>query len=325
MMALGTRRKNVAEASGEVPATAPEATAPAVADAATAVPAAPVPPAPLKLGAVLPQLPATLAPPAPPADPGVPAVAHSPEDEVAELRSAVGDLQALVASLVERAAPAGGDTHDASGTASRIIVAANEAAELAIASARAEADEMLTTAKAKSFEIIGVARELADNELEAERRRVASASEQWSLQRSQITERLVALESSLAAYRADLAAASETIQAAIGVLGAATDTDTDTEAAPADSTDAGHDVVVTDAESIDGDPAITATIEDAGSDPVLPEAPETVSPLAKTVVSLPQRGDGSKRSNLFGGSAPQMAVGDGAPVDPVLRSSNFGR
>ncbi|HOT79346.1 MAG TPA: hypothetical protein PKY13_05135 [Microthrixaceae bacterium] len=161
------------------------------------------------------------------------AAPSSAEADVAELRAAVGDLQALVATLLERpaaaapvatpaAAPVVGASRssiEASDTAARIIVAANEAAEAAVMTARAEADQIIAAAKVKSFEIVGVARDLADSELTAERNRVATATEVWNGSRASLAAQLASLDASLSAYRTELAATAGAVADAIAQLG----------------------------------------------------------------------------------------------------------
>ena len=72
--------------------------------------------------------------------------------------------------------------------------------------ARAEADQIIAAAKVKSFEIVGVARDLADSELTAERNRVATATEVWNGSRASLAAQLASLDASLSAYRTELAA-----------------------------------------------------------------------------------------------------------------------
>lgn len=229
-MAIGSRRKQAAAwdwsmgPSLPAPPVAAQRT-PAVTPAATPVapPFVPAAASPAVAAPVVASGPA----------PMVAAVPSSAEADVAELRAAVGDLQALVASLLERpaetasvatpaAAPVVGaspSSIEASDTAARIIVAANEAAEAAVMTARAEADQIIAAAKVKSFEIVGVARDLADSELTAERNRVAAATEAWNGSRETLAARLESLDASLSAYRNELAATAGAVADAIAKLG----------------------------------------------------------------------------------------------------------
>lgn len=282
-MALGTRRKHPAPAplGADLPAVDPTVTtAVAAAVAPTAPVAAPVAATAAVSAGTPPAVPADLMPPTAeiaPDDVAVEDDLASP-DEVAELRTAVTDLQSMVASLVARTdQPAATDDSDA---ASRIIVAANHAAELTLDAARAEADEVLATAKAKSFEIIEVARDLAEQELAAERERVASGAAAWDVTRSEVTDRLRSLEVSLAAYRSDLDAAVAAVAAAVLSL---------------------------------------STVEVAPAEVAVEAAPE-----GEPAVALPTPGDGSKRSNLFGGDAStRRAETDGStPVNGAAEPVN---
>lgn len=144
--------------------------------------------------------------------------------EVADLRTAIGDLEALVAVLsqrheseptVDRAAA--GDVAEAI-EASRIITAANRIADVTVAESQAEADELLVAAQVKGFEVIGVARGLAEAELVAERNRVAAATESWNTHRSEIGRHLASLAVSLDHFRTELAAAGAAIEAALDGL-----------------------------------------------------------------------------------------------------------
>ena len=85
--------------------------------------------------------------------------------------------------------------------------------------ARAEADQIIAAAKVKSFEIVGVARDLADSELTAERNRVATATEVWNGSRASLAAQLASLDASLSAYRTELAATAGAVADAIAQLG----------------------------------------------------------------------------------------------------------
>lgn len=228
-MARSSRWKDAsASAQGSVP---PPGTpvAPAQPQAPAPSMQMPAPPAPAPYGAPQPPAqpyPAPTAPFAPQvgaaANPGAPSASSNPvEGEVAELKSTLADLAATVASLVERtqagpasAAPAAGGTNDTD-QVSRIIVMANRTAETTIEDARAEAATIVAGAKTQSFEIIRMARELANQELAAERDRVARSTEAWIAKRAEVTEQLRALETTFHGYQSSLGGVGESIRSAV--------------------------------------------------------------------------------------------------------------
>lgn len=146
-----------------------------------APPAAPV--AAVASASELPEPPAPSAPSAPSASPSPPPTSSAPtagspvEADVAELRATLQQLQTTVSALVERShepsVPTGTPGTD---QASRILVMANRAAESTLEEARAEAAEILAAAQARSVEIISAAWSSCDQELAAERVRVAAAT-----------------------------------------------------------------------------------------------------------------------------------------------------
>ncbi|MBX7069832.1 MAG: hypothetical protein K1X38_10640 [Microthrixaceae bacterium] len=146
---------------------------------------------------------------------------HEVTAEVADLRTAIGDLESLVAVLSQRhesdrsIGPVDAADMAEAIEASRIITAANRIADATVAESRAEADELLVAARAKSFEVVGVARELAEAELVAERDRVAAATESWNAHRSEIRRHLASLAVSLDQFRTELAATGAAIEAAL--------------------------------------------------------------------------------------------------------------
>lgn len=227
------------------------------------------------------------------------------EGDVAELRSTLHQLQATVATLVERAqeptVPLGTSDTD---QASRIIVMANRAAESTLEEARAEAAEILAAAQAHSVEIISTARELADQELAAERVRVAAATEAWTARRAEISVHLRDLESALTGYRDGLGETADAIREAAARL-----------------EDERADPPVID-ELPAPDPAAFVTNQ-------LPPESETVIDLTESSSPPSDLTDelaGSPRTSLFGGAASDEPAGagpapeatDAAPSEPEL-------
>ena len=127
------------------------------------------------------------------------------------------ELHELVDSLAERALRPPSDDSQA---ASRILVAANSAAEQLLSDARAEATALVDNAKARTAELLTVAQELADRELHAERARVSGAVAAWNAQQREIAARLDALRTSLATYQADAEATLAAIADALAGLAA---------------------------------------------------------------------------------------------------------
>ena len=144
------------------------------------------------------------------------------------------DLHELVESLAERTLRPSDDSQ----AASRILVAANTAAEQLLSDARAEAMALVDNAKARTAELLTVAQELADRELHAERTRVAGAVATWNAQQREIAVRLDTLRTSLATYQADAEATLAAITEALAGLAAV---DIDAGAARATAT-VGHDL-----------------------------------------------------------------------------------
>ncbi|HOT79347.1 MAG TPA: hypothetical protein PKY13_05140 [Microthrixaceae bacterium] len=187
-----------------------------------APPAPPAPPAaPVAAVASASELPEPPAPSAPSATPSPPPTSSAPtagspvEADVAELRATLQQLQTTVSALVERShepsVPTGTPGTD---QASRILVMANRAAESTLEEARAEAAEILAAAQAHSVEIISAARELADQELAAERVRVAAATSEWTERRAQISAHLRDLDAALNGYRDGLGETATAIREA---------------------------------------------------------------------------------------------------------------
>ena len=131
------------------------------------------------------------------------------------MRATLQQLQTTVSALVERShepsVPTGTPGTD---QASRILVMANRAAESTLEEARAEAAEILAAAQAHSVEIISAARELADQELAAERVRVAAATSEWTERRAQISAHLRDLDAALNGYRDGLGETATAIREA---------------------------------------------------------------------------------------------------------------
>ena len=127
------------------------------------------------------------------------------------------ELHELVDSLAERALRPPSDDSQA---ASRILVAANTAAEQLLSDARAEAAALVDNAKARTAELLTVAQELADRELHAERARAAGAVAAWNSQQREIAVRLDTLRTSLATYQADAEATLAAITEALAGLAA---------------------------------------------------------------------------------------------------------
>lgn len=216
--------------------------------------------------------------------------------EVAELRSTLADLQATVASLVERtvSAPVPGATPETD-QASRIIVMANRAAESTIEDARGEAEGIVAAAKAQSFEIIRMARELANQELAAERERVAQATQAWLVRRHEVAGELRGLEQTLLGYRSGLDVTSESLRAAVATL------ESDATALPVIDALPAPDPSAFVSSDFPAEPVIDLTTPaEAGT-----EAP--TEPAAETAF------DDAQRTNLFGGPLPPEA----APAPPA--------
>ncbi|MFN8053644.1 MAG: hypothetical protein U0Q22_19575 [Acidimicrobiales bacterium] len=267
--------------------------------------------------------------------------ADASAEEVAALKASLVELQTMVATLVDRSAGASAEERE-SDTASRIILAANRAAESAVETARAEAETLIAEAKTQSLEIISAARELADRELTAERQRLATAADEWVARRTELLERLATVDASLAGYRTGLADATSTVHDAIGELAAEIPGAIGSPPAELD-TEVEADVdaeVVAEPSAEDASPAEV----DATAEPE--DVPATTSPakgaaiFGAAAVRPDANTDGTgapepQRSNLFGGPAgariPRPPVGDAVAPSapsveaPVHRAGFFGR
>lgn len=358
-MARSSRWKDAANPvpppSAPVPPGAPGYAPPAPPAPPVAAPAQPVPqPAQVAQPVAAAPQPAPAPPLAPPAAPvPAPAVgAPSPvEGEVAQLKTMFADLQAVVASLVERStapapAPSAGGEGDAdTDRVSRIIVMANRTAESTLEDARNEAAGILAGAKTQSYEIIRMARELADRELAAERARVARSTEEWLTRRAELTDRLESLESALVGYQEGLEAVGASVREAIADLARdevpappedlpAPDPasfiaselpgpDADETGAETDGASAADSVVDDAAEpegAVDGavDAAGSAESGDVaaadGSDVVDLTAPAPAAPVPAAPSAPSAPGAGAPRTSLFGGGPVSGAA---APVAPA--------